>query len=73
MINWLYKQPAPTAFFVMEWEAADALTYYGAVLTFLSTVALSALCLWQNHQIKAGNDKHTAFGEKMEKEKCITF
>lgn len=68
-INWLYKQAALSTFFVAEWEAADALSYYGSVLTFLGTVALSTLSLWQNHQIKAGNDKHTAFLEQMEKAK----
>lgn len=69
MINFLYKQSAPTTFFVTEWEAADALSYYGAVLTFLGTITLSALALWQNHQIKVGNDKHFALLEQMEKAK----
>lgn len=69
MINWLYKQPAPTTFLAAEWEAADALSYYGSVLTFLGTVTLSALALWQNHQIKVGNDEHIALLTQMEKAK----
>lgn len=67
MINWLYKQSALAPFFATEWGAADALSYYGSVLTFLGTAALSTLSLWQNHQIKVGNDKHSALLEQMEK------
>jgi len=67
LINWLYKQPALIPFFVAEWGAADALSYYGSVLTFLGTAALSTLALWQNHQIKVGNDKHSAFLAQLEK------
>ena len=69
VINWMYKQPALTTFFSAEWEAADALSYYGSVLTFLGTVTLSALALWQNHQIKVGNDEHIALLAQMEKAK----
>ena len=69
LINWLYKQPAQISLFRTEWQASDTLSYFGSVLTFLGTSALSALALWQNHQIKTANDKHTALLENMEKAK----
>lgn len=69
LINWLYKQSALAPFFVAEWEAADALSYYGSVLTFLGTVTLSALSLWQNYQIKLGNEKHSFLLAQLEKAK----
>jgi len=32
-----------------EWSAGDFLSFYGTVLSFLGTMALSALALYQNH------------------------
>lgn len=73
LINWLYKQPALIPFFVAEWGAADALSYYGSVLTFLGTAALSTLALWQNHQIKVVNDKHSALLAQLEEMKNAIY
>lgn len=73
LINCLFKLSAPVDLLVAEWTADSALGYYGTVLTFLSTTALSALALWQNHIIKEENDKHTALLERMEREKNAPY
>ena len=52
MINILFKFTAPTRLFEAEWEAPDALAYYGALLSFLSTSLLSMLALWQNEKLQ---------------------
>ncbi len=69
IINCLFKLRTDNDFFIAEWTAGDMLSYYGAVLTFVSTTILSVLALWQNHVIKEENDKHTALLERMEREK----
>ncbi len=72
-INWLYTIPAWCSFFAVEWEAKDALSFYGAVLAFLGTVVFSVLALWQNHRIQEANDKHTKLLEEMERKKNEPF
>lgn len=67
-INLLFKLPAPIAFFEAEWQAADALSYYGAILSFLGTSFLSLLALWQNYKLNEANEKHTALLEQMERD-----
>lgn len=67
IINWMARIPGVTNFFVTSWSANDALSYYGSVLGFLSTVTLSGLALWQNHVIQEANDKHTVLLEKLER------
>lgn len=57
VINILFKINATTDIFVAEWSAGDALGYYGAILSFLGTVVLVALALYQNHIIKTEADK----------------
>lgn len=73
LINWMFEIPALCDFFAVNWEAVDALSYYGDVLSFLGTVALSGLALWQNHEIQQADDKHTQLLEQMEKEKNAPF
>ena len=51
------KIPAISEAFVAEWDAGDALGYYGAILSFIGTVVLGALALYQNHIIKTEADK----------------
>lgn len=67
-INLLFKLPAPIEFFEAEWQAADALNYYGAILSFLGTSLLSLLALWQNYKLNEANEKHTAQLEQMERD-----
>ena len=69
ILNVLFKIPAPLKVFVAEWEAAAALSYYGEILSFLSTTALSILALWQNKKINEANERHTNLLEQMEREK----
>ena len=67
-INLLFKLQAPIAFFEAEWQAADALSYYGAILSFLGTSLLSLLALWQNYKLNEANEKHTTLLEQMERD-----
>lgn len=39
LINWLYKQPAICPLLAMEWEAEDALGFYGTFLGAAATIA----------------------------------
>lgn len=67
IINWMFSKPACCDFFAVDWEAKDALAYYGSALGFLGTVIFSGLALWQNHVIQEANDKHTRMLEDMER------
>ena len=69
LINWAFTKPAFWDFFAVNWEAKDALAYYGSALGFLGTVVFSALALWQNHIIKAESDKRQTLLDKMELQK----
>ena len=75
LINWAYSVPAWCDFFAVDWEAKEALDYYGSALGFIGTVIFSGLALWQNHKIQEANDAHTQLLEQMERDKvapCIT-
>ena len=50
VIHWLFKTPAPKEFFIPKWDAGD-------ILTFVSTVALGLLAVWQNRKFKEENDE----------------
>ena len=41
--------------YVTMWGASDALSFYGSSLSFVGTVALGALALWQNYMIHKSN------------------
>lgn len=69
LINWAFTIPAWFDFFSVDWEAKDALAYYGSALGFVGTVIFSGLALWQNHVIKTESDKHTDLLERMENQK----
>ena len=58
--------PAISEAFVAEWDAGDALGYYGAILSFIGTVVLGALVLYQNRIIKTEADKKAALTEEQE-------
>ena len=68
IIHILFKIKAGNDFFVAEWTAGELLGYYGSVLSFLGTVVLGALALYQNHIIKEETDKKTAIIEQREHE-----
>lgn len=52
IINELYKLNKG---YITIWGASDVLSFYGAVLSFIGTVALGTLALWQNHLINKQN------------------
>lgn len=43
--------------YVTMWEAKDVLSFYGSLLSFIGTVFLGALALWQNYQYKRQADE----------------
>jgi hypothetical protein len=65
-INLLFKIQSNINIFEAEWTAGDALGYYGAVLSFIGTVVLGALALYQNHIIKQEADSRALLIEKRE-------
>ena len=67
VINILFKFDANIDVLQAEWSAGDALGYYGAVLSFLGTVILGVLALYQNHIIKKEADKKAALLEEKER------
>ena len=69
LINLTFSIPALCNFINVDWEAKDALSYYGSALGFIGTVIFSGLALWQNHIIKTESDKHTKILEQMEVQK----
>lgn len=65
-INFAFSRPAKCSFFAVNWDAKDALAYYGSVLGFLGTVIFSALALWQNHEIQKVNKSYSQLLTQME-------
>ena len=68
-IHLLFKIHPRVSFFSAEWSAGDALNYYGSILSFIGTVVLGALALYQNRLIKTEADKRAAILEEKEHEK----
>lgn len=69
LINWAFSVPAFCDFFAVDWDAKDALAYYGSALGFVGTVIFSGLALWQNHIIKNESNLRAEIVEKMELQK----
>lgn len=69
IIHILFKIYPKNYFFIAEWSAGELLGYYGSILSFLGTVILGALSLYQNHLLKIETDKRTALLEQREHEK----
>lgn len=57
IIHVLFKIYPNNSFWIAEWSAGEFLSYYGAILSFVGTVALGALALYQNDLFKKQNDK----------------
>lgn len=62
LINCLFKLSSSCDFFVAEWLPDNALLYWGSCLSFIGTVSLGAVAVWQNYNFKLQNDK---FNEKV--------
>lgn len=56
VINESYKAPICDKY-ITKWTAADALVYYGATLSFIGTVILGALTVWQNKKAQETNSR----------------
>lgn len=67
VINILFKYDFHINIFQAEWTAGDALEYYGAVLSFLGTVILGVLALYQTHIIKSEADVKASILEEQER------
>lgn len=50
MINWLFSQSAPCELLEAKWIEADALNYGGAVLSFIGTIVLGAIAVFQTRK-----------------------
>ena len=57
VINWVYYLKAPSEFFITDLNVADILGYYSNVLSFLGTVILGALTLYQNKKAQEKTDE----------------
>lgn len=68
LIHCIFKIDSGMNFFKAEWSAGDALEYYGNVLSFIGTVVLGVLALYQNKIIKDETDKRTELLENKERE-----
>ena len=49
-VNWLFKKPALCEPMVAKWNEADALVYGGDVLSFIGTVVLGAIAVFQTRK-----------------------
>ena len=73
VVHCLFKIHPQNAFFEAVWSAGDILTYCSAILSFLATTFLSALAIWQTHQIKLESDKHDKKIEELERKRIKPF
>ena len=55
-INWAFSKPAWCDFFAVDWDAEDALAYYGSVLSFIGTVSLGAITVLQTRKVHKQTD-----------------
>ena len=51
LVHVLFKMQIPYRILQAEWSAGDVLQYYGSYLSFIGTVLLGLLAIWQNKQI----------------------
>lgn len=56
-VHLLFKWYWGIEFLVAEWSAGDILNFIGAFLSFVGTVLLGALALWQNQKLSDENAK----------------
>lgn len=67
IINLLFKFNFNINYLETEWSAGDALSYYGSILSFVGTVVLGSLALYQTHIIKTEADKKATNIEELER------
>lgn len=49
LINKVYYLDAPCEFMKVGYDVSDLLGYYGSILTFIGTVSLGVITVYQNH------------------------
>lgn len=59
LINVLYKFSAPVPLLAVNWDARDALSYFGSALGGLGTILLGVITVRLTKQIKASEDDRT--------------
>lgn len=69
IIHVLFKIHAGIPFLEAEWSAGEILGYYGSILSFIGTVVLGVLALYQNRLIKEESDKRALILEQREHER----
>ncbi|KXL53689.1 hypothetical protein CLNEO_09150 [Anaerotignum neopropionicum] len=70
IINWAYMAGKDLKEANTAYSASDLIIFYGSFLSFLGTVALGALALWQN---KKANDTNEMIMEMTRREKMTYF
>lgn len=68
-VNLLFKWHSNIFILEAEWSAGDLITYIAGFETFIGTVSLSALALWQNNKFKKLNDEKDMMFLQVENEK----
>ena len=69
IVNLLFKWHSGCNFFVAEWDAGDVLGYIAGFETFIGTVFLGALSLWQSNQIAEQSQKYNVLLKEMDQRK----
>lgn len=64
LINWAFSEPAWLDCFAVDWEAKDALAYYGSALGFIGTVVLGAITVYQTRKAHEQTEKANTQTEK---------
>ena len=64
LINWAFSEPAWFDCFAVDWEAKDALAYYGSALGFIGTVVLGAITVYQTRKAHKQTEKANTQTEK---------
>lgn len=57
ILNWIYYSDAPCNFFIVGYDISNILDYYGAILTFIGTVSLGIITVYQNYVSQKKTDE----------------
>ena len=49
----------------------DALNFYGSFITFLGTLSLTGLVIWQNHRYRIKDNEYRALADNVERDKLL--
>lgn len=66
IVHLLFKWYWGIDFFVAKWSAGDMLSFIGSFLSFVGTVILGALALWQNKQIADQSENYNNLLKEMQ-------